>query len=142
MVLDARAADLDTFRRQGGIALTKSPIVRIALAVAAVLAACPSMAQKPKHPTPAAGDQVELTGCVEVGVEANCKILKSGGRTFNVSGLGLNPGDYAHGTAKVVDRMSYCMQGISVADYKPDSRPAKSCSAQGRASATLAPSSH
>jgi hypothetical protein len=100
------------------------------LFASAPLVGAAAASDRPPPLTP--GEIVELRGCVKPGVEFNCLVLESGGRVYDVTGLGVRADDYLHGKARVVDRVTTCMQGSPVTDYQPDSSPAKACAAPRR----------
>jgi hypothetical protein len=75
----------------------------------------PSGLSLPPSPPPKSSSPLTLTGQVEPGVEHNCLILKTGGKTYLL--LGGDPavvyeGAHVRVTGRLApDVMSYCMQG-------------------------------
>jgi hypothetical protein len=62
---------------------------------------------------PALAEDITVTGCATVGVEANCIILKDGDKTYDISAAQPAPFPGTYGTVKgtVTDKLSTCQQG-------------------------------
>lgn len=63
--------------------------------------------------TPAFAEEISVSGCAAAGVEANCLVLKSGDKTYNITAAQPTPVPGTYGTVKgtLSDKMSTCQQG-------------------------------
>jgi hypothetical protein len=92
----------------------------VALALVAASGSWLAAADIPPPPPAPAGERVHFAGCVEAGVETSCLIVKSEGKTYNVSSAkGLKVGDFAAGTG-VPGGVSFCQQGIVLSEIVLD----------------------
>jgi len=65
--------------------------------------------------------KVHFAVCTAAGVEPGCVVARGDdGVLYNVGSTGVRPGQWLQGTAFVIDRMSYCMQGRTIAAFTPD----------------------
>lgn len=79
---------------------------------------------------PAAAEEISVTGCVAVGVEASCLILKAAdGKTYDITAAqpAPAPGTYGTLTGEVTDRASACQQGPVVDPAQWQVEPGKAC---------------
>jgi hypothetical protein len=62
---------------------------------------------------PALSEEVTLSGCAAAGVEANCILLKSGDKTYDITAAqpAAVPGTYGTVRGTLTDRVSVCQQG-------------------------------
>ena len=62
---------------------------------------------------PAFAEDISASGCAAAGVEANCLVLKSGDKTYNITAAQPTPVPGTYGTVKgtLSDKMSSCQQG-------------------------------
>ena len=61
---------------------------------------------------------VHFATCTTAGVEHGCVVARGDdGALYNVGG---KPDQWLQGTANVTDRVSYCMQGRTIANFTPD----------------------
>lgn len=66
---------------------------------------------------------VHFAVCTAAGVEHGCVVARGDdGELYNVGGAlpGLRAGQWLQGTATITNRISYCMQGRTVANFTPD----------------------
>lgn len=75
--------------------------------------------------------QVQIDGCVTPGVEFRCLVVKSGGGTYDVTALGAKVGDRLLGTATLANRITTCMQGVTVVAFRDAKTPRPRCAADG-----------
>jgi hypothetical protein len=93
--------------------------MRAALLAAIVVALVQASASAPLEPK-----KVHFAACTAAGVEHGCIVARGDdGELYNVGGAlpGLKAGQWLQGTAVITDRVSYCMQGRTVANFSPDS---------------------
>lgn len=72
---------------------------------------------------PLAPKTVHFSTCTAAGVEHGCLVARGDdGALYNVTGAlpGLKANQWLQGTAFVTNRASYCMQGATISDFKPD----------------------
>ncbi len=72
---------------------------------------------------PLAPKPVHFATCTASGVEHACLVARGDdGALYNVTGAlpGLKANQWLQGTAAVTNRASYCMQGATISDFKPD----------------------
>jgi hypothetical protein len=64
----------------------------------------------------AAAEDIKVSGCAAVGVEANCLILKANGKTYDITAAqpAPFPGTYGTITGTVTDKVSTCQQGVAI----------------------------
>jgi hypothetical protein len=83
---------------------------------------------------PLAPKPVHFAVCTQAGVEHGCVIARGDdGALYNVTGAlpGLKPHDWLQGTASVSERVSYCMQGRTIAGFQRDqNQAAANCGAE------------
>ncbi|WP_119272950.1 hypothetical protein [Taklimakanibacter deserti] len=62
---------------------------------------------------PALAEEISVTGCAAAGVEANCIILKTGDKTYDITSAQPAPAPGTYGTVKgtLTDKLSICQQG-------------------------------
>lgn len=69
---------------------------------------------------PPAPKTVHFATCTVAGVEHGCVVARGDdGALYNVTGTA-KPGQWLQGTARINDRVSYCMQGRTIAEFTPD----------------------
>ena len=61
----------------------------------------------------AVGEDITVSGCASVGVEANCLVLKDGEKTYDISAAQPTPIPGTYGTLRgtLSDKVSTCQQG-------------------------------
>jgi hypothetical protein len=61
----------------------------------------------------AAAEEITVSGCAAVGAEAQCIILETGGKTYNITAAQPTPmpGTYGTVTGTLSDRVSACQEG-------------------------------
>lgn len=61
----------------------------------------------------AAAEEITVSGCAAVGTEAQCIILETGGKTYNITAAQPipMPGTYGTVTGTLSDKVSACQQG-------------------------------
>jgi hypothetical protein len=66
----------------------------------------------------ARAEEVTVLGCAQLGVEAGCIILKSKGKTYNITGAKPTPklNSYGKVTGTVTSNPSSCNQGTALAN--------------------------
>jgi hypothetical protein len=69
-------------------------------------------------PSLARAEEVTVLGCAQLGVKAGCIILKSKGKTYNITGAKPTPkmNTYGEVTGTVTSNPSNCKQGTSLAN--------------------------
>ena len=61
---------------------------------------------------PALAEEVTVSGCASAGVEANCLVLKSGDKTYDITAAQpAHPGTYGTVKGTLTDKLSACQQG-------------------------------
>lgn len=79
---------------------------------------------------PALAEEITVSGCAAIGVEANCIILKADdGKTYDITAAQPAPAPGTYGTLKgmLSDRMSICQQGLIVDPAQWQVEPGKEC---------------
>ena len=61
----------------------------------------------------AAAEEITVSGCAALGAEAQCIILETGGKTYNITAAQPTPmpGTYGTVTGTLSDKVSACQQG-------------------------------
>ena len=76
-----------------------------------------------------AAEDISVSGCAAVGVEANCIILEADGKTYNITAAQPAPVPGTYGTVQgtLTDKVSMCQQGqvIDPATWQVD--PGQQC---------------
>lgn len=63
---------------------------------------------------------VHFSTCTVAGVEHGCVVARGeDGALYNVTGIA-EPGQWLQGKANINERVSYCMQGRTIAEFTPD----------------------
>ncbi|MGE0007425.1 MAG: hypothetical protein AB7S92_17785 [Parvibaculaceae bacterium] len=62
---------------------------------------------------PALAEEITVSGCAAAGVEANCIILRTGDRSYDITAAQPAPVPGTYGTVKgtLTDKLSTCQQG-------------------------------
>jgi hypothetical protein len=65
---------------------------------------------------PALAEEITVSGCAAAGVEANCIILRTGDKTYDITAAQPAPVPGTYGTVKgtLTDKLSACQQGPAI----------------------------
>jgi len=77
----------------------------------------------------AVAEDIKVSGCAAVGVEANCLVLKADGKTYDITAAqpAPTPGTYGTITGTLTDKVSTCQQGVVVDPATWEVEPGKQC---------------
>jgi hypothetical protein len=79
--------------------------------------------------TPALAEEISVSGCAAAGVEANCIVLKSGDKFYDITAAQPTPVPGTYGSVKgtLSDKMSTCQQGQIIDPATWEVEPGKAC---------------